>query len=69
MKKPVKKSSSSLGAQPTPSKNMTVSVREIDNGFIVSKSGYKGDKYVSTEMYTDRAPTFDIPKKSIPKGK
>lgn len=41
-----------------------VSIRKIDNGFILSKTTSKGDKYSSNETYHDKKPTIDI--QSIP---
>lgn len=55
---------------PMPSKSMSTNVREIDNGYIISKSGYKGAKYVTSEVYTEKAPSFEIQKPGAkPKGK
>lgn len=45
----------------------TVSVRKIENGYIVSESTYGGrGGYKCTERFTDKAPTLDV---SGPKGK
>lgn len=39
-----------------PSKDMSVNIRKISNGYLVTKSGYKGDKYVSTEVFMKTVP-------------
>lgn len=49
--------SPSRGASVQPTKDMSVSVRKIDNGFIVCKSGLTpGGKYVSSETFSKTNP-------------
>ncbi len=43
---------------------LRMSIRQIENGFIVNKSGHKGGSYFDTEYFT---PHVDIPG-SPPKG-
>jgi hypothetical protein len=39
----------------------SVSVRKIENGYIVSESTYGGKKgYSSTERFVEKAPTLDV---------
>lgn len=54
--------SSKYGSSPT---HHSVSVRKIDNGFVVSMIKCDGDSYTSTEKYHERKPTIDI--QSIPR--
>lgn len=45
----------------------SVSIRKIENGYIVSESTYGGrGGYKCTERFTDKAPTLDV---TGPKGK
>ena len=53
-------------SQPAIGKDMNISVRQIQNGFIVRKSGYTGNgknqKYVETEVYSKSNPVkIDAP--------
>lgn len=45
---------------PMPSKDMDIRIRQIENGFVVTKSGMTGTgpkaKYVSTEVFTAKMP-------------
>lgn len=55
------KKSAKAETMPCEGEHMSVSVRKIDNGFIVSrsKSGPKG--YEHTEVYHPEKPAIDIP--------
>lgn len=37
-----------------------VSVRKIDNGYVTSHSGYKGDKHYEREMYHPKKPSIQL---------
>lgn len=37
-----------------------VSVRKIDNGYVTSHSGYKGDKHYEREMYHPKKPSIKL---------
>jgi hypothetical protein len=39
--------------------SMHMSVRQINNGFIVNKHGHKDGKHFDDEFYTPRAPRLD----------
>ena len=42
-----------------PKDSMHMSVRQINNGFIVNKHGHKDGKHFDDEFYTPRAPRLD----------
>jgi hypothetical protein len=42
---------------------MHMSARQIKNGWLVSRSGYRDGKHFDEEMFTPNAPKFDIPSK------
>lgn len=42
---------------------MSMSIRQIKNGFIVNKHGYKDGKHYDDEFFTPRAPNIDIGEK------
>lgn len=44
----------------TDSEHMSVSVRKIKNGFLVSKSTSSGDSYDHEEAYHEKKPKIDI---------
>ena len=52
-------------AQPyRPKDSMHMSVRQIDNGFIVNRSGHKDGKHFDHEHFTPHAPKIDMPDRS-----
>jgi hypothetical protein len=60
-KKPPKQSGTELAASPSPYRESHhVSVRKIDNGYVTSHSGYKGDKHYERESYHPKKPTIKL---------
>lgn len=50
-----------VGAAGTPYRESHhVSVRKIDNGYVTSHSGYKGDKHYEREMYHPKKPSIQL---------
>lgn len=49
-----------------PKDSLHVSVRQIENGFIVNRHGYKSGKHFDTEHFTTKAPQIDVPKLPAP---
>jgi hypothetical protein len=45
-----------------PKDSMHLSVRQIANGYIVNRHGYKNGKHYDTEHYTTKAPQIDVPR-------
>jgi len=39
---------------------MSMSIRQIKNGYVVNKHGYKGGKHFDEEFYTPKAPNVDM---------
>lgn len=60
----VQKRNKSKGGDVSQSEHHSVSVRKIDNGFVVSKSKSCGDDYSCTEEYHPKRPKIDI--QSVP---
>jgi hypothetical protein len=44
-----------------PKDSMSLSVRQIKNGYLVNRYGYKDGKHFDEEMYTPRCPQLDMP--------
>lgn len=38
-----------------------MSIRQIDNGYIVNRHGYRNGKHFDVDVYTPTAPKIDIP--------
>jgi len=45
-----------------PKDSMHMSVRQIQNGFIVNKHGHKAGKHYDDEYFTPTAPKIDMPR-------
>lgn len=58
-----KSSKATLGAVAVPSRDESIQIRKISNGFVVSRSGCdsKGN-WKSTEVFTPTRPTVAVPK-------
>lgn len=48
------------GRRPAAESSRSVSVRAIDNGYIVSESSFGPDGYDSTETYSPNAPSLEV---------
>jgi len=62
-KKSSKKKNEGIGAAlPSPSQEETLSIRKIENGYIVNKSWYdkKTNQYRNSEKFTKKKPIVDI---------
>ena len=51
-----------------PKDSMHMSVRQINNGFIVNKHGHKDGKHFDDEFYTPRAPRIDTDSSRSPRN-
>jgi len=49
-----------LASRPSRDQHLSMSVRKIANGYIVSKSETRGDKYTSRETFTPTMPKISI---------
>jgi len=51
-----------------PKDSMHMSVRQIQNGYIVNKHGHKDGKHFDDEFYTPRAPRIDTDSSRSPRN-
>lgn len=67
-KKTAKKKEAIPKGVASPSKNETISIREIGNGFIIRRTCDTKDGFEESEYYTEKRPDIELPKSTKAKG-